>query len=159
MSEREKLVNEVALDLFRRQHPTPGPEREKAWLMYGADYVSDVTETIAAIEAAGVRLVPVEEKPGQGWLHEAVKDACLRASKNSGGTPPQLLYAPILWAMQDALTALEAAGVRLVPSEPSRHMLLAAHMVESDDIELTEDEHRAMYAAFVAASPYAPPGG
>lgn len=58
-----------------------------------------------------------------------------------------------------ALTALEAAGVRLVPSEPSRHMLLAAHMVESDDIELTEDEHRAMYAAFVAASPYAPPGG
>ena len=28
--------------------------------MYGADYVSDVTETIAAIEAAGVRLVPSE---------------------------------------------------------------------------------------------------
>ena len=62
-------------------------------------------------------------------------------------------------AMSDALAALEAAGVRLVPSEPSRHMLLAAHMVESDDIELTEDEHRAIYAAFVAASPYAPPGG
>ena len=58
-----------------------------------------------------------------------------------------------------ALTAIEAAGARLVPVEPSRHMLLAAHMVESDDIELTEDEHRAMYAAFVAASPYAPPGG
>ena len=58
-----------------------------------------------------------------------------------------------------ALAALEAANVRLVPVEPSRHMLLAAHMVESDDIELTEDEHRAMYAAFVAASPYAPPGG
>ena len=58
-----------------------------------------------------------------------------------------------------ALAAIEAAGVRLVPVEPSRHMLLAAHMVESDDIELTEDEHRAMYAAFVAASPYAPPGG
>lgn len=58
-----------------------------------------------------------------------------------------------------ALTFIEAAGVRLVPSEPSRHMLLAAHMVERDDIELTEDEHRAMYAAFVAASPYAPPGG
>lgn len=58
-----------------------------------------------------------------------------------------------------ALSAIEAAGVRLVPSEPSRHMLLAAHMVERDDIELTEDEHRAMYAAFVAASPYAPPGG
>ena len=57
------------------------------------------------------------------------------------------------------LSAIEAAGVRLVPSEPSRHMLLAAHMVESDDIELTEDEHRAMYAAVVAASPYAPPGG
>ena len=57
------------------------------------------------------------------------------------------------------LSALEAANVRLVPVEPSRHMLLAAHMVESDDIELTEDEHRAMYAAFVAASPYAPPGG
>lgn len=55
------------------------------------------------------------------------------------------------------LSALEAAGVRLVPSEPSRHMLVAAHMVERDDIELTPDEHRAMYAAFVAASPYAPP--
>ena len=36
-----------------------------------------------------------------------------------------------------ALSAIEAAGVRLVPSEPSRHMLLAAHMVERDDIELT----------------------
>ena len=58
-----------------------------------------------------------------------------------------------------ALSALEAAGVRLVPVEPSRHMLLAAHMVERDDIAMTEDEHRAMYAAFVAASPYAPPGG
>lgn len=53
------------------------------------------------------------------------------------------------------LAALEAAGVRLVPVEPSRHMLVAAHMVERDDIELTEDEHRAMYAAFLAASPYA----
>ena len=58
-----------------------------------------------------------------------------------------------------ALSAIEAAGVRLVPVDMSRHMLLAAHMVERDDIELTEDEHRAMYAAFVAASPYAPPGG
>ena len=58
-----------------------------------------------------------------------------------------------------ALAALEAAGVRLVPVEATKQMLLAAHMVESDDIELTEDEHRAMYAAFVAASPYAPPGG
>lgn len=54
-----------------------------------------------------------------------------------------------------ALAAIEAAGVRLVPVEPSRQMLIAAHMVERDDIELTEDEHRAMYAAFVAASPYA----
>lgn len=73
MSEREKLVNEVALDLFRRQHPTPGPEREKAWFMYGADYVSDVTETIAALEAAGVKLV----YPG-----EARHDwRCLRANR------------------------------------------------------------------------------
>ena len=57
------------------------------------------------------------------------------------------------------LTALEAAGVRLVPVEASRHMLVAAHMAERDDIALTEDEHRAIYAAFLAASPYAPPGG
>ena len=55
-----------------------------------------------------------------------------------------------------ALAAIEAAGVRLVPVEASRHMLVAAHMVESDDIALTEDERRAMYAAFLAASPYAP---
>lgn len=59
----------------------------------------------------------------------------------------------------EVLAAIEAAGVRLVPVEATKQMLLAAHMVESDDIELTEDEHRAMYAAFVAASPYAPPGG
>ena len=58
-----------------------------------------------------------------------------------------------------ALAALEAAGVRLVPVEATKQMLLAAHMVERDDIELTEDEQRAMYAAVVAASPYAPPGG
>ena len=57
------------------------------------------------------------------------------------------------------LAAIEAAGVRLVPVEATKQMLLAAHMVERDDIELTEDEHRAMYAAFVAASPYAPPEG
>ena len=69
------------------------------------DYADACLSVITALEAAGVRLVPVNEKPGQGWLHEAVKDACLRASKNSGGTPPQLLYAPILWAMQDALAA------------------------------------------------------
>lgn len=67
---------------------------------------------LAALEAAGVRLVPVDEKPGQGWLHEAVKDACLRASKNSGGTPPQLIYAPILWAMQDALAASPYAALK-----------------------------------------------
>ena len=65
-----------------------------------------VEAQLSAIEAAGVRLVPVNEKPGQGWLHEAVKDACLRSVKNmSGREPPQLLYAPILWAMQDALAA------------------------------------------------------
>ena len=56
-----------------------------------------------------------------------------------------------------ALAAIEAAGLRLVPVVASRHMLVAAHMAERDDIELTEDEHRAMYAAFLAASPYAPP--
>lgn len=58
-----------------------------------------------------------------------------------------------------ALAAIEAAGVRLVPVEASRHMLVAAHMAERDDIALTEDEHRAIYAAFLAASPYASPGG
>jgi hypothetical protein len=39
------------------------------------------------------------------WLKRAVEDASLRASKNAG-VPPELLYAPILWAMQDALEAL-----------------------------------------------------
>ena len=58
-----------------------------------------------------------------------------------------------------ALSAIEAAGVRLVPVEATKQMLVAAHMVERDDIELTEDEQRAMYAAVVAASPYAPLGG
>ena len=37
-----------------------------------------VSDLLLALEAAGVRLVPVDEKPGQGWLHEAVKDASLR---------------------------------------------------------------------------------
>ena len=47
-----------------------------------------------------------DEKPGQGWLHDAVKDASERAGKNAS-VAPQLLYAPILWAMQDALSALK----------------------------------------------------
>ena len=53
-------------------------------------------------------LVVVPKSPGvvrEGdWLYEAVKDASLRAAKN-GSVAPQLMFAPILWAMQAALAA------------------------------------------------------
>lgn len=39
------------------------------------------------------------------WLHNAVVDASERLSKNTG-LPPQLCYAPIMFAMQDALKNL-----------------------------------------------------
>lgn len=42
---------------------------------------------------------------------------------------------------------------KLVPMKPTRAMLVAAHMIERDDVELTEDEHRAMYEAFLSAAP------
>lgn len=77
---------------------------------------------------------------------------------SSNGDP--LVHEAFKHDAASALAAIEAAGVRLVPVETSRHMrvthmLAAARMTGCDDIELTEDEHRAMYAAFVAASPYA----
>ena len=53
------------------------------------------------LEERGLVVVP---KSRSDWLHEAVKDASLRAAKN-GSVAPQLMYAPILWAMQDALAA------------------------------------------------------
>ena len=89
----------------------------------------------------------------------AVIAAAIKDATSIGGAPNHPCVIGHFSAADAALSALEAAGVRLVPVEPSRHMLVAAHMVERDDIELTEDEHRAMYAAFVAASPYAPLGG
>lgn len=93
---REALVEVIAKTLCMTATDT-----HEGW----EHYKPEAIEVLAALEAAGVRLVPVDEKPGQGWLHEAVKDASLRASENSGRVPPQLLYAPILWAMQDALNA------------------------------------------------------
>lgn len=99
-------------------------------------------------------------------LIEVIRNALWRAYFSPEETPAIIEAQKTAWPEDwdrtgpraiATLAALEAAGVRLVPSEPSRHMLVAAHMVERDDIELTPDEHRAMYAAFVAASPYAPP--
>ena len=103
---REELIEVMARAMLADELTVrPTLTFDPAWQQESDIWLSNAKAALSALEAAGVRLVPVNEKPGQGWLHEAVKDACLRASKNSGGTPPQLLYAPILWAMQDALAA------------------------------------------------------
>jgi len=53
-----------------------------------------------------------------------------------------------------ALAALEAAGVRLVPSEATQEMTGAV-------LEPTASRYEVMktYSDMIAASPYAPPGG
>ena len=91
----------------------------------------------------------------RGELRAAIA-AAIKDATSIGGAPNKPCVIGHFSAATAALAAIEAAGLRLVPVDMSRHMLLAAHMVESDDIELTEDEQRAMYAAVVAASPYAP---
>lgn len=48
------------------------------------------------------------ERADKAKLHEIAKDASLRAAKNSGA-PPQLLYAPILWALQEAFAPAAVA--------------------------------------------------
>lgn len=57
--------------------------------------------------AAAINAAPkfIDESLGQDWLHDAVVDASERLSKNTG-LPPQLCYAPIMFAMQDALKNL-----------------------------------------------------
>jgi hypothetical protein len=62
------------------------------------------------------------------------------------------------------LSALEAAGVRLVPSEPSREMLLKAGATPDGVSPRGGTDYLGKmlpkyYAAMLAASPYAPPGG
>lgn len=56
-----------------------------------------------------------------------------------------------------ALTALEAAGVRLVPVEATSEMIQMAESLHTID-ELTTDEYRRAYKAMIAFSPYAPEG-
>ena len=89
----------------------------------------------------------------------AVIAAAIKDATSIGGAPNHPCVIGHFSAADAALAAIEAAGVRLVPVEATKQMLLAAHMAERDDIALTEDEHRAIYAAFLAASPYASPGG
>jgi hypothetical protein len=74
----------------------------------GGPYPSDERIADAALSVLrqwladeGLVVVP---KSRSDWLHEAVKDASLRAAKN-GSVAPELMCAPILWAMQDALAA------------------------------------------------------
>jgi hypothetical protein len=67
-------------------------------------------------------------------------------------------------AARAQLTALEAAGVRLVPSEPSREMLLKAGATPDGVSPRGGTDYLGKmlpkyYAAMLAASPYAPPGG
>ena len=70
---REKLIDEAALNLFRQEFIIPGPEREKAWLNLGIHYVAKIEAALTALEAAGVKLV----YPG-----EARHDwRCLRANR------------------------------------------------------------------------------
>ena len=59
----------------------------------------------------GLVVVP---KARSEWLHEAIRDASLRAAKNAS-VAPQLLYAHILWAMQDALAAAPDALAKDAP--------------------------------------------
>lgn len=58
-------------------------------------------------------------------------------------------------AATTALTALEAAGVRLVPMEATGEMIQMAESLHTID-ELTTDEYRRAYSAMIAFSPYAP---
>lgn len=65
-------------------------------------------------------------------LSRIAKDASERAGK-SAGVAPELLFASILWALQDAskqgaILALtsQPAGWKLVPEEPTPEMLRAA---------------------------------
>jgi hypothetical protein len=70
-----------------------------------SDYFGEADAAILALRQwladEGLVVVP---KSRSDWLHEAVKDASLRAAKN-GSVAPELMCAPILWAMQDALAA------------------------------------------------------
>ena len=74
----------------------------------GGPYPSDERIADAALSTLrqwladeGLVVVP---KARSEWLHEAIRDASLRAANNAS-VAPQLLYAHILWAMQDALAA------------------------------------------------------
>ena len=69
-----------------------------------------------------------------------------------------------------ALAAIEAAGVRLVPSEPNENMHDAFFHTRDHAWPKHRDERRAegkgwrtlpyaIWDAMIAASPYAPPGG
>jgi hypothetical protein len=82
---------------------------------HGKYYGKEADAALAAFRQwlADEGLVVVPKSPGVvregNWLYEAVKDASLRAAKN-GRVAPQLMFAPILWAMQDALKSAPDLG-------------------------------------------------
>jgi hypothetical protein len=53
-----------------------------------------------------------------------------------------------------ALSALEYAGLAVVPREPTQEMVDAALMATRDDLQPTPDEMREFYAAMLNASPF-----
>jgi hypothetical protein len=63
-------------------------------------------------------------------------------------------WARTLPKAEGIIAALEAAGVRLVPSEASAEMIAMAEMLYTVD-ELTSEEYRAAYRVMTAYSPYA----
>ena len=91
---REKLAEAISQELFGGA--------------YSMSDAATVSINVLRQWLADEGLVVVPKSPGvvrEGdWLYEAVKDASLRAAKN-GSVAPQLMFAPILWAMQAALAA------------------------------------------------------
>lgn len=75
----------------------------------------------------------------------AVIAAAIKDATSIGGALNKPCVIGHFSAADAALAAIEAAGVRLVPVEASRHMLVAAHMVERDDCDF--DYHRANKSA------------
>jgi hypothetical protein len=90
--------------------------------------------------------------------------AAIKEATSIGGAPNKPCVIGHLSAADAALAALEAAGVRLVPSEPSREMLLKAGATPDGVSPRGGTDYLGKmlpkyYAAMLAASPYAPPEG
>ena len=120
MTDTKQSAIDAAAEAIYNRNPASVSSGRITWTEAVEDWPEHVLEARANARAAILALrqwmdaeglVCVPKSPGvvrEGdWLYEAVKDASLRAAKN-GRVAPQLMFAPILWAMQDALKSAPA---------------------------------------------------